>query len=56
MELLLTNRNRAWAEWIAARLDKPGVVFMAVGAGHLAGEQSVQAQLAARGIASSRVQ
>ena len=56
MELLLYNRNRAWAEWIKARLNRPGTVFMAVGAGHLAGAGSVQQVLAAKGIASSRLQ
>lgn len=56
MELLLFNRNRAWAEWIKTRLDKPGTVFLAVGAGHLAGEGSVQTVLASKGIASSRLQ
>lgn len=53
---LLYARNRAWAEWIDTRLDSPGTVFMAVGAGHLAGDQSVQDALAKRGIASTRVQ
>ena len=38
------------------RLDKPGTVFIAVGAGHLAGPGSVQDQLAARGMATTRVQ
>ena len=56
MELLLVNRNKAWAEWIDKRLDAPGTVFMAVGAGHLAGNGSVQQQLAAKGIAAARVQ
>ncbi len=56
MELLLLDRNKAWAEWIRTRLDRPGTVFLAVGAGHLAGTGSVQAQLAAKGIASARVQ
>ena len=56
MERLLTGRNKAWAEWIGKRLDKPGTVFLAVGAGHLAGDGSVQAQLAAKGIAAARVQ
>ncbi len=53
---LLYGRNRNWAEWIAKRLDQPGTVFMAVGAGHLAGAQSVQDALAKRGIESVRVQ
>lgn len=56
MERLLTNRNKAWADWVKTRLDRPGVVFVAVGAGHLAGAGSVQEQLATRGIATSRVQ
>lgn len=55
-ETLLVNRNRDWANWIAERLDEPGTVFLAVGAGHLAGSRSLQAQLAASGIASERVQ
>ena len=56
MERLLFARNRAWTDWIRARMDKPGVVFLAVGAGHLAGDGSVQRLLAEKGIVSSRVQ
>ena len=53
---LLTNRNRNWADWISTKLnDTGGVYFIAVGAGHLAGDDSVQAILAARGIASERI-
>ena len=52
---LLENRNRAWAEWIDQRLDQPGTVFMAVGAGHLVGSDSVQVFLKQRGIGSERV-
>ena len=54
-KLLVSDRNKAWAEWIDTRLDKPGNVFMAVGAGHLGGPDSVQRFLKDRGIASSRV-
>lgn len=53
--ILLTDRNRNWAEWIDARLDEPGAVFVAVGAGHLAGEGSVQSFLAERGIETRRL-
>lgn len=53
-KLLLTDRNATWAEWIDQRLDKPGVVFMGVGAGHLGGKDSVQDLLAKRGIKSAR--
>jgi uncharacterized protein YbaP (TraB family) len=52
---LLYSRNANWAEWIDARLDKPGTVFIAVGAGHLAGAQSVQDYLTQKGITVSRV-
>jgi uncharacterized protein YbaP (TraB family) len=52
---LVSARNRNWANWIAQRLDRPGTVFLAVGAGHLAGRDSVQDDLAARGIAALRV-
>lgn len=52
---LLTNRNRNWADWIDTRLDTPGTVFVAVGAGHLAGDESVQAQLAAHHLKATRI-
>ncbi|MDJ0641958.1 MAG: TraB/GumN family protein [Erythrobacter sp.] len=55
-EKLLYERNKNWAEWIDTRLDSPGTIFIAVGAGHLAGEKSVQDYLAERGIATDRVQ
>lgn len=54
-KILLTDRNDRWADWIKARLDKPGTVFMAVGAGHLAGKNSVQEALTKRGIKTGRV-
>jgi uncharacterized protein YbaP (TraB family) len=52
---LLADRNANWAEWIDKRLDTPGTVFMAVGAGHLAGSDSVQQMLQGRNIKSARV-
>lgn len=55
-KVLITDRNAAWAQWLKGRLDQPGTVFVAVGAGHLAGPGSVQDQLAAAGIATKRVQ
>ena len=55
-ETLLIGRNRHWADWIKQRLTKPGKVFIAVGAGHLAGRGSVQVQLAKQGIIATRVQ
>ena len=53
-KVLITDRNANWAEWVDQRLDKPGVVFVGVGAGHLGGKDSVQALLAKRGIKSAR--
>jgi uncharacterized protein YbaP (TraB family) len=53
--ILLIQRNANWARWIRQRLDQPGTVFIAVGAGHLAGKSSVQEQLKALGVASARV-
>lgn len=56
MKTLLIDRNANWAKWIAHRMEQPGTVFVAVGAGHLAGKGSVQDQLKALGIATARVQ
>ena len=53
-DLLLTRRNIAWAEKIDTLLDGKGTHFIAVGAGHLAGPDSVQVQLAKRGIKAER--
>ena len=53
--LMFTDRNARWADWIAARLDAPGSVFVAVGAGHFAGRDSVLVRLAEKGIESQRL-
>lgn len=55
-EVLMTRRNAVWANWLAKRLDQPGTLMVAVGAGHLAGQDSVQAMLKARGFKVQRVQ
>lgn len=52
---LLTDRNSRWAQWIDQRLKQPGTVFIAVGAGHLAGRGSVQEQLRKRGLKAQRL-
>lgn len=54
-KVLLADRNARWADWIKARMAQPGTVFVAVGAGHLAGAESVQVQLARHGLKSERV-
>ena len=56
LDALLSQRNVNWTNQLATRLKTPGTVFVAVGAGHLAGKQSVQAMLAAKGLKVTRVQ
>lgn len=53
--MMFTERNARWADWIKARMQTPGTVFVAVGAGHLAGKDSVLVRLAERGLPSQRV-
>lgn len=52
---LLTDRNQRWADWIATRMEKPGTIFIAVGAGHLAGKGSVQDFLTAKKFKVTRI-
>jgi uncharacterized protein len=53
--MMFTQRNERWADWIRARTQSPGTVFVAVGAGHLAGKDSLLVKLAERGLPSQRV-
>lgn len=53
--VMFTERNARWADWVAARMRTPGTVFVAVGAGHLAGPDSLLVRLAQRGMISRRV-
>ena len=59
-QLLLVGRNKAWAKWIDKQLitprSKPETLFIAVGAGHLAGTDSLLDQLRHYGIHATRVQ
>lgn len=52
---LLIDRNTAWANWVKARMARPGVVFMAVGVGHLSGPDNVLDMLGKRGLVVRRV-
>lgn len=54
-QVLLVQRNQAWATKIAAMLQQPGTVFIAVGAAHLAGPDSVQARLESLGVPVERL-
>ena len=53
--MMFTERNARWADWIAGRMQTPGTVFVAVGAGHLAGKDSLLVRLAEQGIPSARL-
>ena len=52
---LLWDRNARWADQLKARMAQPGTVFVAVGAGHLAGKHSEQDYLKERGLTAKRV-
>ncbi|CAN1516424.1 Tiki domain containing protein [Caulobacteraceae bacterium] len=54
-DALLVRRNKDWAGQIQTLLKGKGVVLIAVGAAHLAGPDSVQAQLASRRIVADRL-
>ena len=51
---LLVERNTDWANQIQTMLEGSGTVFIAVGAAHLAGDDSVQEILEDRGVAVTR--
>ena len=53
---LLTRRNWNWSQWIERRMGQPGSLMVAVGAGHLAGDESVQRYLQSRGYKVRRLQ
>jgi uncharacterized protein len=56
MDVLIARRNANWTQWVKGRLDKPGTVMVAVGAGHLAGDKSVVNMLQKQGVKVTRVQ
>lgn len=49
-QALLVRRNSNWADQIQTMLEGSGAVFVAVGAAHLAGDDSVQEILERRGV------
>jgi hypothetical protein len=52
--VLVVQRNRAFANKIEQMLQGNGVTFVAIGGGHLSGPDSVQADLAKDGIQAVR--
>lgn len=55
-EAIIVNRNRAWADWLTARMKQPGNLLLAVGAAHMEGPDSVLLMLEKRGIKAEQVQ
>lgn len=55
-QALIHERNANWSRWIEQRMAQPGAVMIAVGAGHLAGRDSVIAMLQRDGYRVRRVQ
>ena len=55
-DALLKRRNANWSRWIAQRMAAPGSAMVAVGAGHLAGHDSVIEMLRRDGYRVHRVQ
>jgi hypothetical protein len=53
---LIRQRNANWSKWIEQRMDRPGIVMIAVGAGHLAGKYSVLEMLKRDGYRVRRLQ
>lgn len=54
-EALFVRRNNAWMEVLVREMEGSGVDFVAVGAGHLLGEDGLVAQMRARGYTVERV-
>jgi uncharacterized protein YbaP (TraB family) len=55
-QTLIRQRNSNWSRWIGQRMGQPGAILIAVGAGHLAGDESVIAMLKKAGYRVRRVQ
>ncbi len=54
--LLVEDRNSRWADWLAQKMQTdPGPIFVAVGAGHLAGKGSLIEELERRGLTVKRM-
>ncbi len=54
--VLLTDRNRRWVPRIATLIEQGREPFVAVGAGHVIGDNGVVALLEAQGFAARRIQ
>jgi uncharacterized protein YbaP (TraB family) len=55
-QALIEQRNANWSRWIEQRMTQPGAIMIAVGAGHLAGKDSVIDMLKRGGYQVRRLQ
>ncbi|MFL6733387.1 MAG: TraB/GumN family protein [Sphingomicrobium sp.] len=55
-DALIVRRNANWSEWVRRRMATQGTVMVAVGAGHLAGTESVISRLERDGLKVRRIQ
>jgi uncharacterized protein YbaP (TraB family) len=55
-QALIHQRNANWSKWIETRMAQPGAILIAVGAGHLAGKDSVLEMLKRDGYKVRRLQ
>lgn len=55
-KVLVLDRNRAWIDWVKERMEEPGNLLLAVGAGHMEGPDSLVLMLQADGIEVERIQ
>ena len=54
-DVLIVRRNTRWAAWLDDRLDRPGTILLAVGAGHFMGDESLLVELRERGLEAERI-
>ena len=55
-DALIVRRNATWSQWVKQRMETPGTTMVAVGAGHLAGAESVISMLQKDGYKVHRIQ
>lgn len=55
-DALIRRRNHNWTGWVRRRMAEPGTLMVAVGAGHLAGPESVVDLLERHGYRVTRIQ
>lgn len=55
-QALIVKRNQRWAAWAVKQMNQAGVVFVAVGAGHLVGSDGLPHLLEQQGLTVERLQ